>query len=195
LNDRIGDRLCDWRVRAVLRHVRGRLLDIGCGHNKVVRAYAAAGGAGAGVDVYPWEGCDLVVPDTADLPFADGEFGTVTIVAALNHIPNRLEVLREAHRVLQPDGRLVVTMLPPFVSAAWHALRKPWDADQTVRGMKEGEVYGLTPRQVRELLARTDFGVVEVRRFMIGFNRLTVARKLHTRPATPGAELHPAARA
>jgi ubiquinone/menaquinone biosynthesis C-methylase UbiE len=158
----------------VLTHVRGRLLDIGCGTNHLATVY---GGEAIGVDVFQWRHVDLVVKDAAHLPFPDGCFDTVAIVAALNHMPNRADVLREAHRVLANDGRLIVTMIPPLVSRVWHALRSPWDRDQRERGMKEGEVYGLAPRAVRELLEAAGFRVSFERRFMLGFNRLTVAEK------------------
>lgn len=173
MKDRLGELLKAWRIRAVLPHVAGELLDVGCGTNDLVRAY----GRGVGVDVYAWENVDVVVEDSAQLPFESERFDTVTIVAALNHIPNRREVLAEVHRVLRPGGRLVLTMIPPRISAVWHLLRRPWDADQHDRGMKQGEVYGLTQRRVRELLAETGFRVARQRRFMLGVNCLTTAHK------------------
>jgi SAM-dependent methyltransferase len=174
MKDRLGIFLRDWRIRAVLPHVTGRLLDIGCHENHLVRSYRLSG---VGVDVHPWTNVDVVVEDTSKLPFADGEFGTVSVVASLNHIPNRADVLREARRVLQPDGRLIVTMIPPRVSAVWHFLRRASDDDLTERGMKPGEVYGLTPREVRQLITDAGFDVVLERPFMFGVNRLTVARR------------------
>src|SRR5436190_23591672 len=59
----------DERVIQAVKAARGRVLDIGCGANNFVRSY----GNGIGVDVANWEGCDLVVKDTAKLPFKDGE--------------------------------------------------------------------------------------------------------------------------
>ncbi|MBI2301552.1 MAG: methyltransferase domain-containing protein [Armatimonadetes bacterium] len=172
MKDTLGKALMRWRVRAVLPEVRGRLLDIGCGTNALVHAYS---GPGTGVDVFAWEGCDLVVEVTAHLPYDDTSFDTVTIVAALNHIPNRLEVLQEAHRLLQPEGRLVITMIPPGLSRVWHRLRRPWDADQSERGVKEGEVWGLNLAQTAKLLGQAGFQVAFRRRFMLGVNTLTVA--------------------
>ncbi len=49
----------DIRVGMVLKHVRGRLLDIGCGKNRLARAYREKGGDGIGVDVYDWGNVDL----------------------------------------------------------------------------------------------------------------------------------------
>lgn len=163
-----------WRIRAVLPHIRGRLLDIGCGLNSLVRTYD---GDGVGVDIRQWGDVDVVVEDTADLPFPDGSFDTVTIIAALNHILDRAGMLREAHRVLQDEGRIVVTMIPPRVGGVWHALRSPWDRDQRDRGMKEGEVCGLTSRETTRLIKEAGFRISCERRFMLGLNRLTVACK------------------
>ena len=200
MHDRLGKRLMRWRHRVVLPQLRGRVLDVGCGYNGLVAAYRRGAGSNGspgpsghgaaesvGVDVYPWEGADVIVADTAELDFPDGGFDTVTIVAALNHIPNRLDVLREAHRVLAPGGRVVLTMIPPRMSWAWHTLRRPWDADQTERGMKEGEVYGLSNKQVLDLVRQAGFEPVVDRRFMVGLNRLTVAEKVPTpAPVTVG---------
>lgn len=164
--------LASRRVRAVLPHVKGRLLDLGCGGNHLTRAYR---GRGVGVDVHPWPGVDVLVRDAAHLPFRDASFGTVTIVAALNHIPERRAALGEVRRVLAPGGRLVLTMIPPGLSRLWHFLRRPWDADQTERGMKPGEVYGLAARELARLLEDAGFRVVARRRFMLGANLLVVA--------------------
>lgn len=171
MNDPLGKWLADWRIRTVLPHVHGRLLDVGCGANRLVRQY----GNGVGVDVFNWGDVDVVVEDTAKLPFDDGTFDSATIIAALNHIPNRLDVLREIRRVLRPGGRLILTMIPPRISTVWHVLRRPWDDDQKERGMKEGEVYGLSRRQVEALLREAGFEVHLSRTFMLGINRLTVA--------------------
>jgi SAM-dependent methyltransferase len=184
MNDRLGQFLLRWRVRTVLPHVRGRLLDIGCGSNTVARRH---GHGSLGIDVHQWGDVDLVVPDTSKLPYENGSFDTVTILAALNHIPNRGDVLREACRLLKPGGRIILTMIPPTISQVWHFLRRPWDADQTERGMKEGEVWGLTPAAVRKLLTDAGFVVQAEKRFMLGINRMTLAEKPAAVPAASAA--------
>jgi SAM-dependent methyltransferase len=131
----------DIRTRIVMSMVRGRLLDIGFGTNALARRYRSSGKDGVGVDVYPWPNVDLLVEDTAKLPYQDGSFDTVTFVACLNHIPNRNDVLREAKRLLAPSGRIVLTNLAPGISRLWHRWAF-WDNDQHQRGMAEGEVWG-----------------------------------------------------
>jgi SAM-dependent methyltransferase len=163
-----------WRLRAVLPNISGKLLDIGCGTNELVRQYK---GEGLGVDVFQWGDVDLVIEDSANLPFENKAFDTITIIAALNHIPKRRTVLKEAHRVISDQGKIIITMIPPLVSRIWHFLREPWDADQSERGMKIGEVYGLSTTTVRGLLDDAGFSVIKEKRFMMGVNCLTIARK------------------
>ena len=175
MKDVLGKYLLNWRITKVLPFVSGRLLDIGCGTNDLVKAYK---GEGVGVDVFDWGSVDIVVEDTSKLPFKPAEFDTVTIIAALNHIPNRQDVLTEAHRILGNEGKLIITMIPPMISTLWHNIREPWDVDQTERGMKEGEVYGLNQKDIHGMLKKSGFIVAHEERFMLGVNLLTVARKV-----------------
>jgi SAM-dependent methyltransferase len=170
MHDALGEVLANRRVRAVLPHVSGRLLDVGCGSNRLVRHHAN----GIGVDVHPWPGADVIVTDTATLQWQSASFDTVTIVAALNHIPNRAAVLVECRRVLRPGGRVIITMLTPRTSRIWHWIRAPWDADQRDRGMQPGEVYGFTSAQLVELFGRAGFALLSQRRFMLGLNCLYI---------------------
>lgn len=176
MHDALGRALADQRVKAVLPHISGRLLDLGCGSNNLVRLYEN----GVGVDVHPWPGADVVVHDSAALSWESQSFDTITIIAALNHMPNRKAVLEECRRVLRPDGRVIVTMLTPRTSQIWHWLRAPWDADQLERGMKPGEVYGFTPAEVVRLFASCGFTLSSQSRFMLGFNRVYVFRLAET---------------
>ena len=170
MHDALGETLAHRRLNAVLPHVSGRLLDVGCGSNMLVRRYAN----GVGIDVYPWPGADVIVPDTATLQWESGSFDTITIVAALNHIPNRAAVLDECRRLLRPGGHVVITMLTPRTSRIWHWLRAPWDSDQRDRGMQPGEVYGFTTQQLLDLFKRAGFTLLSSRRFMLGLNGVYV---------------------
>jgi SAM-dependent methyltransferase len=146
------------------------LVDIGCGDNQLVRAY----GSGLGVDVHDWGDVDILVQDASRLPISDASAETVTFVACLNHIANREAVLREAHRILSPGGRIVVTMIPPMLSRIWHAVIRPLDRDQTERHDHDGEVWGLRSAEVRELMARAGFRLTMSKRFRFFLNHLYV---------------------
>lgn len=64
-----------------------------------------------------------VVP-AGPLPFADGEFDAVTVVELVEHLSpaDNLVLLREAARVLQPGGRLVVST--PNYGSLWPLLER-----------------------------------------------------------------------
>jgi SAM-dependent methyltransferase len=162
------------RVEACLPHCTGRLLDVGCGPNELVRRH----GRGVGVDVYPWPGIDVLC-DTRRLPFPDASFDTAALLAALNHVPrrDREAVLSEVHRVLQPAGRLLITMLDPGIGRITHRLRFKQDPDQRERGMHADEDYGLWDSEVRRLLEGSGFRIERRRRFVFGLNNLYLAVK------------------
>lgn len=119
------------RVAIALGRCRGLLLDIGCGTNELARRYRSRQGTAIGVDIYPWPGADVVC-DTTRLPFPDGHFDTVLMLACLNHVPRpkRIQVLQEARRVLKGEGQLLITMINPVVGFVAHAIRRRYDLDQ-----------------------------------------------------------------
>jgi SAM-dependent methyltransferase len=166
--------LDDERVIQALKHAKGRVLDIGCGANNFVRSY----GNGVGVDVYPWEGCDQVVEDAADLPFEDESFDTVSFLACLNHIPNRAAALAEAYRVLRPGGLLLMTMIPPRWGQFIHWLRFRNDPDHQARDIDhDHELLGMHSTHVRSLLKDAGFEIRSQKAFVYRINTIYVAQK------------------
>ncbi len=160
------------RFRAALEEIHGRLLDIGCGDNLLVEAY----GNGIGADIVDWGHVDVVLPGDGSLPFDDGSFDAVTILAALNHIVRRDELIRECRRVLSPSGRLIVTMLNPPVSYISHHLRRRIDPDQTRRQRDRDEVWGIWSNDVERLLNRCGFSLESSRGFVWHLNRIYIAK-------------------
>lgn len=166
------------RVAMVLSRCRGRVLDIGCGMNELIKRYRSQRRMAIGVDVYPWPGADAVC-DTTRLPFPDNTFDTITLLACLNHIPasRRDLVLQEARRVLTDEGQALLTMINPVVGLFAHTIRHRYDPDQLERGMEEEEAYGLWHRDVRALLTRNGFRIVATIPFVFRLNRLYVVEK------------------
>ncbi len=161
----------DERMNAVLRHARGRLLDIGCGNNTLVKKH----GNGVGVDVYKWSEDALIVPDTASLPFENGSFDTISFVACLNHIPNRKEVVEEAHRLLAGSGRVIVSMIDPVIGYIGHKIW--WYGEDRERGMAPGETYGLWNGDIVAMFAESGFDLYLHERFVYKMNNLFVFKK------------------
>jgi SAM-dependent methyltransferase len=155
------------RLNAVLPHVRGRLLDVGAGMNTLVNRY----GNGVGVDVHEWGGGALVVADTSHLAFDDQSFDTITFVACLNHIPYRDAALREARRLIKPDGRLIITMINPVFGDVGHRIW--WYSEDKHRGgMLPGEQGGLWTSTIVRLCEAAGFSLERHERFVYGLNNL-----------------------
>jgi SAM-dependent methyltransferase len=160
------------RIRIALRYCKGKLLDVGCGDNLLVRTY----GDGIGVDIHSYP--EIGVRCTSDcLPFKSNVFDSLALLACLNHITRRSETLDECHRVLKDDGRLLVTMISPWVGYFSHKIRKRHDPDQIERGMGPEEDWGLSRVVLEALLAGSGFRITLRRRFMWGLNRFYLAEK------------------
>jgi len=160
----------DERVLFARDFCHGALLDIGCGRNSLVNGYA---GPGVGVDVFDWGTGAIILKNTSSLPFKDHSFDTVAFLASLNHIPYRHEALLEAVRVLKPGGRMVITMINPFLSTIGHKVLW-WYGEDWDRGMETGEVYGFWTSEMVKMLQDVSMKLTEHRRFIYGLNNLYV---------------------
>lgn len=164
----------DERVIIAMKHTKGRLLDVGCGANNFVRSY----GNGIGVDVAKWKGCDIVIKNSAKLPFKDKSFDTVSFLACLNHIPNRNDAVKEAARVLKDDGRIIVTMITPKLGNFIHWLRSRNDPDKQERHINNAnELMGMSHEQTKSILKEAGFTKIKQKSFVFGLNNLYIAER------------------
>lgn len=92
-----------------------RLLEIGCGEGANLRHLEARGARLFGVDFTlekagfaSTTGALTACADAGALPFRDGAFDAILIRDLLHHVPDRLQVLREAHRVVRSGGTITV---------------------------------------------------------------------------------------
>jgi SAM-dependent methyltransferase len=160
------------RVIAALPHCKGKLLDVGCGNNLLVRTH----GNGFGIDIHPYLETHALAESTR-LPFRSAAFDTVALLASLNHITRRTETLRECNRVLRDGGRILITMIHPWVGFFSHPIRKRHDPDQLDRGIAEEEALGLRRKEILQLLTDAGFRVVREESFLWALNHLYVAEK------------------
>jgi ubiquinone/menaquinone biosynthesis C-methylase UbiE len=110
--------LRQFRLARVIPHIpeKAVLLDIGCGPKAAfLRSVSPRLHQGVGVDfkVQPFQAGNLQVSQlkfSGQLPFQDGSFDVVTMLAVLEHIEQEQAMLQEIYRVLVPGGKLVLTV-------------------------------------------------------------------------------------
>lgn len=176
----------DERMRAVAKYCSGKVLDIGCGPGNYFIETFIGNENGVGVDVFGYDGVDNIVEDMAVLPFEDGFFDTVTLVAVGGHIPKdkRVAEFAEFARVLKPGGRIVMTEGERITQTLRHkwqhfylALQGKEDVDSE-RGMDEEEEYCMPREEIRRYLNTPPLKMIQHERFMWGLNNVYVAVKI-----------------
>jgi SAM-dependent methyltransferase len=142
-------------LREQLPRFTGTFLDIGCGYQPyrpLVTQPPASVVRYIGMDLGPASGVQHgdVVPevewDGISMPLDSGSIDSAMATEVLEHCPDPLIVLREAHRVMRPGGVLFVTV--PYL---WPIHNPPHDE------------YRYTPFAMERLLAQAGFGTIVVR--------------------------------
>jgi SAM-dependent methyltransferase len=163
--------------RALRGVVRGRLLDVGCGHYPFFLSRSDFAGR-FGLDREPgpaWKDVtefELTVADverTPSLPFADASFDAVTMLAVVEHLDDAIvsQLLADTHRVLRPEGRLVITTPPPWSDPVLRVLARLGLSSKTEL---EEHQAAYTPSELRRLLERAGFRRSRAGLFEIGLN-------------------------
>ena len=171
------------RFRAAYPHIRkgARVCDLGCGLEAAFLEYASDRiGMGVGLDDQVADGVqgrwqrvhgDLRAP----LPFPDGHFDHVVMLAVLEHLTEPEKVLSEAYRVIAPGGSLILTwpsaMVDPILRVL-HGLHLVSDEMESDEHQKRIPVETL-----QQMLERIGFQKFFHRTFELGLNNLMVASR------------------
>ncbi|HEY1411409.1 MAG TPA: methyltransferase domain-containing protein [Rhodopila sp.] len=151
------------------------VLDVACGPGFVAAGAAALGARVRGLDfsaamlgvargLHPGIGFDE--GDAEALPYPDGRFDAVVSNCGVHHVPRPIHALREAHRVLRPDGVVAFTIWGvPAENAAWKlvfdAIGRCGDLAAS-HAPAPGGGFG-TPDDCAAALLEAGFGAVETR--------------------------------
>lgn len=160
--DFLGRLLSVWRNKKVMPFIRGKLVDIGCGDNRLVSGY----GSGTGVDIIDYGSADIVVKDFSKLPFEEKSVDTITIIASLNYFEQPAQVLKEVRCIMKDDGQLILTMSNHSVMRIWHKFRESW-------ANKPGNSY----HELLELLEKANLRILKKKSFMFFLNTIYIAGK------------------
>ena len=103
-----------------------RILDIGCGEGQVSRRLAGPGVEVVGLDptasqvrsAYERGGSARYLRASAEaLPCGDGQFDTVVLCLAIEHVVSVEAAIREVSRVLEPGGRFLLLLVHPLLQS------------------------------------------------------------------------------
>jgi len=111
----------------------------------------------------------------ARIPFEDGQFDHVVMLAVFEHLASPEAVVREAHRILAPGGSLIMTwpaaLVDPILNVmhGFHLISDEMESDEHQKRLPVSEV--------RKMLERLGYGELRHRTFEFGLNNLMVATK------------------
>ncbi len=142
---RIGRR----HIASVAHLASGTLLDIGCGEQPMRPIFEQRVDRIWGIDhlhtLHPNERIEIF-GTALRLPFRSRAFDSAICLQVLEHVPEPVELLREAHRVLKPGAHLILTA--PHI---WNVHEEPHD------------YFRYTLHGLRYIFEKAGFEVLEVR--------------------------------
>lgn len=107
-------------IAALAPHIKGRVLDVGCGSKPYKSLFPAT--EYTGVEIAGGNKNADCYYDGKQFPFQDGEFDSVLTSEVLEHVFNPGVFMSEINRVLKEGGVLLLTV--PFV---WDEHEQPYD--------------------------------------------------------------------
>lgn len=189
----LSQHLRQQRMAKVLAHLRGDLLDVGCGHGALREAAGDRISSYAGIEISEKAaeqararnpGCDVWACNLDDgLPEIDARFDTIAMLAIIEHLFNLKLVFGGLSVLLRPGGQIVLTTPTVIGNDVVHSLGAR--VGLFAKAAQDDHIVIFNRSRFRVLASEVGLELSEHRLFQMGCNQLAVL----TRPAMyPGAD-------
>ncbi len=169
------------------------LLDVGCSSGAFLMVAAREQFVVRGVEPSPLAaatarsaGLDVFNGLLHEAQFADASFDAVTLIELVEHVIEPIELFRECHRILRPNG---VLLLNTPNAASWTArfMKQRWDGF-SLRNMG-GHISFFSARSMRVLAQKSGFNIAQIETRNVRFYEKRDVPAPIFRIARVGAEL------
>ena len=167
------------RIAAALPHLRGKVLDVGCGSGALANHVSANRYTGVDIDRDSLAIANAAYPEHEfrdTLPGAEASFDTIVSLAVIEHVPDPAGFIASLAKRLGPgpDCRIVITTPRPSVD--W--VHTAGSAIGLFSGHASEEHEELLDRPELEQVARDSGLELETyHRFLFGANQLAIFRR------------------
>jgi 2-polyprenyl-3-methyl-5-hydroxy-6-metoxy-1,4-benzoquinol methylase len=151
------------RLRDLQRHVSGgSLLEIGCSTGEMLcAARSAFDVCGVEADAHTshaarLRGLNCFSGTIFEASFAEAQFDVAAMYHVIEHLPGPQRAMRELHRIIRPNGWLVIET--PNIASIWvKLLGAKW------RQFIPDHIFFFTPQTLTQLCQQTGFEICELR--------------------------------
>lgn len=165
------------RIEFFVNHAKGDCLEVGAGTGEISKALIARGHHITATDISPQMvsqirnklGIEAVVCDAELLPFPDESFDTVISAEMIYYLDHPERFLTEAHRVLRPGGRLLLSSANAGIARFYDSLR----AFLRALGIGKGTYFDdpvrkfPSPKELVNFLENTGFRIHEIKKAIV----------------------------
>jgi 2-polyprenyl-3-methyl-5-hydroxy-6-metoxy-1,4-benzoquinol methylase len=142
----------------------GRLLEIGCGTGEFLATARDSGWNVNGLELsksfrdaaMDWYDLELDLHELVEIDFSEKSFDVIALLHVFEHLPNPIEFLAQAIRLIKPGGWLFVIV--PNLSSWTDSLFR--HASPTL--IKKDHFFHYSPKTLAKMIARSDFELVEI---------------------------------
>jgi 2-polyprenyl-3-methyl-5-hydroxy-6-metoxy-1,4-benzoquinol methylase len=161
------------RFKAAIPHIRGKVLDFGCGTGELAAFFSPADYWGVDSDLGSLQLAWKKRPHykfSQNVPDAGG-FDTIVLLAVIEHVANPQNLLEELKTQLNPTGQLVMTT--PHPSFGWvHALGAKIGIFSSEASEEHEDLWGL--ENMHLAAQKVGLRLKFYRRFLLGANQLFI---------------------